>query len=176
MYSTRIVFFFLNLYRRLKNGRGSDIYSQTLELYLSHTTVCFSLMLLQKKSNPKTKHSILQFNPKALSEIVVDDILNCFHHFSEKLKLGISCESSARQTIDMKSQALFSLKTYKKKYRRLQLRFALIKSQWTLFYFKTIPRLHLIKRNVRGYAQTIVDDIRELNLSCLLAQPKWRPA
>ena len=43
------------------------------------------------------------------SKIVADNIV-FFYYFSEKIKLGISCESSARQMIHMKCQALFSLK------------------------------------------------------------------
>ena len=35
---------------------------------------------------------------------------NTFSLFSEKIRLDISCESSARQMIHMKHQALFSLK------------------------------------------------------------------
>ena len=38
-----------------------------------------------------------------------------FNYFSEKIRPGISCELSARQTIHMKCQALFSLKKKKKK-------------------------------------------------------------
>ena len=44
-----------------------------------------------------------------------DDILNfIFFYFSEKTSLDFSCESSAQQTIHMKSQDLFSLKNKKK--------------------------------------------------------------
>ena len=39
-----------------------------------------------------------------------DDSLEYFHCFSEKRRLDISCESSARQRIHMKDRALFSLK------------------------------------------------------------------
>ena len=54
---------------------------------------------------------------KLLSKTVADDILMClFPFFPEKIRLGSSCESSARQTIHMKYQALFSLK--KKMYRK----------------------------------------------------------
>ena len=35
-------------------------------------------------------------------------------HFSEKIRLDISCESSAKQTIHLKCQVLFSLKNNKK--------------------------------------------------------------
>ena len=44
-----------------------------------------------------------------LSKIVADDILIICYYFSEKIRLGISCELSARQMIHMKSQVLFSL-------------------------------------------------------------------
>ena len=48
---------------------------------------------------------------KVKSKIAVDDILNYFWgYFSKKIKLDISCESSARQMIHMKCQVLFSLK------------------------------------------------------------------
>ena len=40
---------------------------------------------------------------------VADDILKLIYS-SEKIRLVISCELSARQTIHMKCQALFSLK------------------------------------------------------------------
>ena len=53
--------------------------------------------------------------PKGLSlQIVADDILFFFffffNYFSEKIRLCISFELSARQTIHMKFQTLFSLK------------------------------------------------------------------
>ena len=41
--------------------------------------------------------------------------INTFSLFSEKIILDISCESSARQRINMKLQALFSLKYKSKK-------------------------------------------------------------
>ena len=45
-----------------------------------------------------------------LSKIVADKIHFFFHfflnYFSEKIRLGISCESSAKQMIHMKYQAL----------------------------------------------------------------------
>ena len=44
---------------------------------------------------------------KALSKIAADNIRNFFQYFSEKIKLGISCELSARQTIYMKCQVFF---------------------------------------------------------------------
>ena len=53
------------------------------------------------------------------SKFVADDILivfDCFFlFFFQKIYLGISCESSARQTIHMKYQALFIPKIGKKK-------------------------------------------------------------
>ena len=45
-----------------------------------------------------------------------DNIHKCFFHcFSEKIRLDISSESSARQRIHMKDQALFSSKDKSKK-------------------------------------------------------------
>ena len=51
---------------------------------------------------------------KALSKIVADNILNFHYYFSERIRLGISCESSASQVIHMKCQALFSQKNKNK--------------------------------------------------------------
>ena len=39
--------------------------------------------------------------------------------FSEKIRLGISCESSARQMINLKCQKLFSLKKIQRKKKEL---------------------------------------------------------
>ena len=51
------------------------------------------------------------------AKFVVDDILKIFV-FSEKTSLDISCESSAKQTIHMKFQDLFSLKNREKKKKK----------------------------------------------------------
>ena len=51
---------------------------------------------------------------KSLRKIVTEDILNCFNYFSEKIRLGILCELSAKQTIHMKWQVLFSRKNRNK--------------------------------------------------------------
>ena len=40
-----------------------------------------------------------------------------FHCFSKKIRLDISCESSAKQRIHMKHQASFSLKDKSKKHK-----------------------------------------------------------
>ena len=48
-----------------------------------------------------------------LSKIAADDIFKYFY-FSEEIRLDISCEVSAKQSIYMKCQALFSLKNKKK--------------------------------------------------------------
>ena len=50
---------------------------------------------------------------KAPSKIVADNSLNFFYHFLEKIRPDISCE--LLQTIHMKYQVLFSLKTNNKK-------------------------------------------------------------
>ena len=44
---------------------------------------------------------------------MVEDILKFFFYFSEKTSLDISCELSAKQTIHIKCQDLFSLKNKK---------------------------------------------------------------
>ena len=53
---------------------------------------------------------------KALITTAADDIHKYFFYcFSEKIRLDVSSESSARQRIHMKNQALFSLKDKTKK-------------------------------------------------------------
>ena len=47
---------------------------------------------------------------KAPITTAADDIHKFFHCFSEKIRLDVSSDSSARQRIQMKNQALFSLK------------------------------------------------------------------
>ena len=70
--------------------------------------------------------------------------------FSEKIRLYVSSESSARQRIHMKNQALFSLKYKSKKikYRLLQLLFGALRVKpyytpqsnlgFTVFHYKRI--------------------------------------
>ena len=63
----------------------------------------------------------LEADPSSLTlmapiTIAADDSLEYFFHcFSEKIRLDISCESSAWQRIHMKHQALFFLKDKSKK-------------------------------------------------------------
>ena len=52
---------------------------------------------------------------KAPVTTAADDIHKYFHCFSEKIKLDVSSESSARQRIHVKNQALFSSKDKSKK-------------------------------------------------------------
>ena len=47
-------------------------------------------------------------------KIVTDNIFFVFYSFLEKIRLDMSCESSAKQTVHMKCQALFSLNNNKK--------------------------------------------------------------
>ena len=55
-----------------------------------------------------------------------DNIHNYFLHcFSEKIRFDVSCESSVRQRIHMKNQALFSLKDKSKKLKCRLLKFLL---------------------------------------------------
>ena len=58
---------------------------------------------------------------KAPLMTAADDIL--FNFFSEKIRLDISSESSARQRIHMKNQALFSSKDKSKKLKCCLLQF-----------------------------------------------------
>ena len=66
---------------------------------------------------------------KALITTAADDIHIFFHCFSEKIRLDVSSESSARQRIHLKHQALFSLKdkTNKLKCRLLQFLFGALR-------------------------------------------------
>ena len=67
-------------------------------------------------------HTILTF--KAPITTAADDIPKYFFHcFSEKISLDVSSESSARQRIYMKNQALFSSKDKSKKFKCRLLQF-----------------------------------------------------
>ena len=54
---------------------------------------------------------------KAPITIAADDSRIFFHCFSDRIRLDISCESSARQKSHMKHQALFTSKDKSKKYK-----------------------------------------------------------
>ena len=60
---------------------------------------------------------------KAPIRTAADDIHIFFHSFSEKIRLDVSSESSARQRIHMKIQALFALKDKSKKLKCCLLQF-----------------------------------------------------
>ena len=70
----------------------------------------FSHMALQS-SNPG------KFNPKSANHDCSRRHSIIFHCFSEKIRLDVSSESSARQRIHMKKQALFSSEDKNKKYK-----------------------------------------------------------
>ena len=53
--------------------------------------------------------------------------INIFSLFSEKISLDVSSEISARQSIHMKNQALFSSKDKSKNFRLLQLFFGALR-------------------------------------------------
>ena len=55
---------------------------------------------------------------KVLNKILADISLMFSNYFSEKIRLGISCELSARQMIYMKCQALYSSKIYEKNLKK----------------------------------------------------------
>ena len=66
---------------------------------------------------PKTLFTWCSSHEKVLTlkvPITTEQTTILFFFFSEKTSLDISCESSARQTIHMKCQDLFSLKNEKK--------------------------------------------------------------
>ena len=69
------------------------------------------------------------FPLKRQSRLQQTTFINFFHCFSEKIRLDVSSESSARQRIHMKNQALFSSKdkTEKLKCRLLQFLFGDLK-------------------------------------------------
>ena len=73
------------------------------------------------------KKNLFQFHMltlKALITTAADDIPKYFFIvFSEKLRLDVSCESSARQRIHMKHQALFFSKDKSKKLKCRLLQF-----------------------------------------------------
>ena len=64
-----------------------------------------------KDKSKKIKCRLLQF------------LFGAFHRFSEKIRLDVSSESSARQRIHMKNQALFSSKDNSKKIKCRLLQF-----------------------------------------------------
>ena len=66
---------------------------------------------------------------KRQSRLQQTTIINIFHCISEKIRLDVSSESSARQRIHMKNQALFSSKDKSKKLkcRLLQLLFGALR-------------------------------------------------
>ena len=66
---------------------------------------------------------------KRQSRLQQTTFINIFHCFSEKIRLDVSSESSARQRIHMKNLGLFSLKdkSTKLKCRLLQFLFGALK-------------------------------------------------
>ena len=61
-------------------------------------------------SSGELAQRVVKFNSKRQAKFVADNIYFYFFNFSKKTSLDISCESSAKQTIRMKYQDLFSLK------------------------------------------------------------------
>ena len=60
---------------------------------------------------------------KRQSRLQQTTFINIFHSFSEKVRLDVSSESSARQRIRTKNQALFSSKDKSKKFKCRLLQF-----------------------------------------------------
>ena len=70
------------------------------------------------------KNSLYHLTLKAPITTAADDIHKYFFHcFSEKIRFDVSSESSARQRIHMKNQALFSSKDKSKKLKCRLLQF-----------------------------------------------------
>ena len=65
------------------------------------------------------------------------DDIHKYHCFSEKIRLDVSSESSARQRIHMKNQALFSLKNKSEKLKFLQFLFGALR--FNQFSFSQVP-------------------------------------
>ena len=61
--------------------------------------------------------------------------MNIFHCSSEKIRLDVSSESSARQRIHMKNQALFSSKDKSKKLKCVQFLFGALRVKNVLLFF-----------------------------------------
>ena len=69
---------------------------------------------------------------KAPSKIVVDDCLNCFcffNYFTEKIRFGISCELSARQSDSHEMSSLISYFLKKKQKKTKQMSSAAVFDQ-----------------------------------------------
>ena len=112
-----------------------------------------------------------------------DDIHNFCHCFSEKMRLDVSSEVSARQRIDMKNQALFSSKDKSKKLKccLLQFLFGAIRvkvwficSPWypkfclktdsaECFMFNLISLMHFLMVNLNALYALIFFSIRPKN-------------
>ena len=82
---------------------------------------------------------ILVLTLKVPITTAADDIHKYFSCFSEKIRLDISSESSARQRIHMKSQAVFSSKDKSKRLECLLLQFLFgalrVKGFWLMVSF-----------------------------------------
>ena len=77
-----------------------------------HENTCIPIRLKSYRPEPRTDGMLfLLMSPTSLSTTAAEDILTFFISiFSEKIRLAISSELSARQMIHMEFQVLFSLK------------------------------------------------------------------
>ena len=123
--------------------------------------ICFLLRNKKKKSYlyyPQYPHVSGAMQPltlKALITTAADDIHKYFFHcFSEKIRLEVSSESSARQRIHMKNQALFSSKDKSKK----------LKCHLLQFLFGTLR----VKVPQRIKSKTVQIQVRWLRISYLV--------
>ena len=73
--------------------------------------------MLELKQGLSLQMLFLQFlTIKALGKVIAEDILIFYcYSFSEKIRLGISCESSAYQIVHIKCQVLYIILWNKKK-------------------------------------------------------------
>ena len=75
----------------------------------------FQCSIIQELSRTITNPIVNKLTLNVPITTAADDIHKYFSLFSEKIRFDVSCESSSRQRIHMKNQALFSLKDRSKK-------------------------------------------------------------
>ena len=85
--------------------------------------VAYMYLSIQADKPCYTAHLNFKLTLKAPITTAADDIHNFFHCFSEKIRLDVSSESSAKQRIHMANQALFSSEDKSKKVKCSLLQF-----------------------------------------------------
>ena len=102
------------------------------------------------KGKGKLQTEGTKFTLKAPITTAADDIHKYFHCFSEKIRLGVSSESSARQRIHMKNQALFFSKDKSEKLKCRLLQF--------LFGAVCVNKLRRLIQNIDSKTHIIFSD------------------